>query len=775
MDIREAYPGDWARHLHPLYGPDSNVPAPGKQPKFPNWPDLPEILKDEKPEDIYAGIEETLADGDNVGLVIPEGVTVFDCDDPEYVQKLLTVYHDAPAQLTRSGGLHLFFRLKPGEAMSNAQKIFLHGAKGDIRTKGGQVVVYPSIGVGGGEYRWLRPLPEDMSKLPLRPDELTAALTKQGGGPKGEPRDYGPRPEVSDKPPSKKDVEMLENYSPDLVVRLISGRPVADPGDRDNALMRAIGAIFAYADSADPKVPFKLLSYSVHKDTSEGAPSVGNLWSKCKRLADKQWDERERMAALKESMMRKKRETAADAAGKEGTSVEELKRRLVIYLNGGSNYYVFNERTNRYYGPVGSNGLVERLETLSPSLITRSLLRSASGASRSDKDILSAYGTPVEAVEMRVGENGARFDAGGNRLIAGVWELRSGLEAEYNEDIANWLQLLGGDNPEKLLDWIATVADNKLPSCAIYLRGPKQCGKSLLAHGLARLWGQPFTPYRNAVTRFNGPILRSPLVVLDEGLSENQSSAAFREFVAANDITVERKYQAPITLVGSPRVLITSNNDDALRIRDEVGVDDLSAITDRIGWIEVDPKAGDFLQQLGGRLSGTAGWVDEDMIAKHALWLRENRKVTPGDRFIVPGWKHDKLEQLPGRMSGTAEVLTTIAYHLADRAGGKPAPGAYGIVPTEKIVYVNVPALVLYWESGGARLGQRPTASRVGRALNTVSFGRSLRRTSEGRLRFWEVDVSKVLVKAEEIGIGDIEKIKELLQSGEQDQDAGEA
>lgn len=774
-ELREMYPGIWAHHLHPLYGPDSNVPAPGKQPKFPNWPELPEILKDEKPETIYAGIEEVMADGDNVGLVVPDGAVVFDCDDPNEVENLLKIYHDAPAQLTRSGGLHLFFKLKPGEAMSNAQKIELHGAKGDIRAKGGQVVVCPSIGVGGGEYRWLRPLPDNLDALPLRPDALEAALTKRGGAKRGEPRDYGAMPAAPDEPPSRADMKFLMKYSPEVVERIVNGRPVADPGDRDNGLMRTIGAILAYGDTADPKVAFKYLAYSVQADTTEGAPSLSNLWGKCKRLADRQWDEREKMAALKEAMLRKKRETAVDAAGKEGTSVEELKRRLVIYLNGGGNYYVFNERTGRYYGPVSSNGLVERLESLAPSLIERAELRSASGASRSDKDILSAYGTPVEAVEMRVGEQGARYDAGGNRLIVGVWDLREDLKPVFNEQVDKWLRLLGGDNPDKLLDWVATVADNKLPSCAIYLRGPKQCGKSLLAHGLGRLWGQPFTPYRNAVSRFNSPLLRSPLVVLDEGLAENQSSNLFREFVAANEITIENKFQAPITLVGSPRVLITSNNDDALRIRDEVGVDDLSAITDRIGWIEVDPAAGDYLIELGGRLGGTSDWVDGDVIAKHALWLRENRKVEPGDRFIVAGWKHEKLDQMPGRMKGTAEVLAAIAYHLADRAANKPTPGAYGIVPSGDHISVNVPALVLYWETVGNRLGPRPTDSAIGRALKTVSFDRSFRRTNEGRLRFWDVTATAVMSKAEEIGIGDTEAIYGLLAQGAKDDDGAGA
>ena len=89
-------------------------------------------------------------------------------------------------------------------------------------------------------------------------------------------------------------------------------------------------------------------------------------------------------------------------------------------------------------------------------------------------------------------------------------------------------------------------------------------------------------------------------------------------------------------LQGTIRLFICANNDELLNMEEDLGQEDLRAVAERFLHIRVDDSAANYLKSLGGA-KGTSDWVMGKRIAKHLVWLKENRKVDHGARFIVEG------------------------------------------------------------------------------------------------------------------------------------------
>ncbi len=126
---------------------------------------------------------ESFADGDNVGLVVPLGAVVIDCDrKPELdgVQALSRIApagwrHRGPRAATGGNGLHLWFRVSSLLGIGNGRGSLPPGI--DVRGGGrGYVVAPPSYHpTTGAQYEWIEPL-VPVEQLPPVPDWLLQHL-----------------------------------------------------------------------------------------------------------------------------------------------------------------------------------------------------------------------------------------------------------------------------------------------------------------------------------------------------------------------------------------------------------------------------------------------------------------------------------------------------------------------------------------------------------------------------------------------------------------------
>lgn len=110
------------------------------------------------------------------------GVAAFDVDHPEKLPEVLAraiIDRQPPAHATRDnvpGRAHYLFRYRGGRVLGNGTGR-LGGAWGDIRGRGGQIVVAPTAHADGGHYHWLR-----TGEVPELPDYLDELLSDAAPG-----------------------------------------------------------------------------------------------------------------------------------------------------------------------------------------------------------------------------------------------------------------------------------------------------------------------------------------------------------------------------------------------------------------------------------------------------------------------------------------------------------------------------------------------------------------------------------------------------------------
>jgi hypothetical protein len=334
------------------------------------------------------------------------------------------------------------------------------------------------------------------------------------------------------------------------------------------------------------------------------------------------------------------------------------------------------------------------------------------------------------------------------------------VEAERSEIVDGWLQVLGGSEYERLCDWIAYSGDVDRPIAALYLDGEPGTGKGMLVDALAALWGGARVSYADVVlSSFNEGLTASPVVHLDERAPKDirqQGSAGFRSLVGESARTLTLKGRPSATIRGCPRLVVTANGPDALRIGGEdLTPADEQAIGRRILRIQVHDDARCYLEELGGR-TRTQGWVDHDgALTRHLRWLQlHHDRAAPGLRFLVEGDSGAWLRGAARRDGLPRDVLVALAV-----AGS----GQHGIdadkLPCEwrdGAAWVSVTRLRDTWErlTGGDRV---PTFARLGGALARVGTRHHI--GTGQRQWVYRVPVAPILAAAEDAGVGDPDRI----------------
>jgi len=532
---------------------------------------------------------------------------------------------------------------------------------------------------------------------------------------------------------------------------LQAGEVLAAPPDqrgtgqlgRDQTMIHTLATVAGILGTQDPSVLYGVLGPSVAADESDGAPSLDKLWGRCVHWADLE---------------------GAKAAQREALTAAMATAPPILYH--GSAYYVLHADAPEgptYRPPVHAPAVCEALERWGdPSLQSRT----SKNKPRQLAEYLADYGRQVVHVIAEMGRKISVFqaDVNGGTLLEGVCIPLDVAPVEHPE-VDEWLRRLGGEEADRLLDWVATVHRTDRPTCALYLQGTKGSGKNLLASGLAAIWGTGPTDYEDAVGSFNDALARSPLVFADESMASINAknlSAAFRKLVGSSELRLARKFQPVATLRGSVRMLIAANNPNALALRESLTADDLDAIVDRILHVQVGPNAAQYLRDIGGR-EATEGWVlkadaTPGKIAEHAMWLAENRPITPGKRFLVEGVLTTFHRDLTLGAGMNAAVLAAVAHQLER---GQDHPAVQCGHPDG--VLVNGPHLRKLWTSLTQTIA--PQETEVSGALATLSTGTARKDVkSVGRLRYYVIPSEAVLRVADILQIGDLDILEARIR-----------
>ena len=347
------------------------------------------------------------------------------------------------------------------------------------------------------------------------------------------------------------------------------------------------------------------------------------------------------------------------------------------------------------------------------------------------QQILRTYGRTVDRVVYTSGQDGTIYSRAGNDISQGVHTVEA-RTAKFHEDIAGLLELLGGDNPDLLLDWLAALTYTSTePTAALYIEGPPGCGKSLLAIACASVFGSAPTDYNKVQGGFNGALLANPLLLADEGItvdnySEASAAEQFRSYVANTTHAINAKFAAPAELHGALRVVITANDEHGLPFKKALGKDGIEAITSRVLYLKADPQARAYLTKLGGR-RGIRDWISSNSqpgrFAEHILWLRDNRQLESGRRFLVEG-RPTAWHRTFAASQGYKPAVLAVTAGIAKALETTPLPNIYVRCDTQaKVLWVHHGSIYDLWAKYADV--RRPKPAQVGETVRMLAGGPS--------------------------------------------------
>ena len=518
-----------------------------------------------------------------------------------------------------------------------------------------------------------------------------------------------------------------------VISKLMGGKPIAKEGARDVSMIKTLATIAKHVNTTDPTLLYRYLYASIHEDTTPGAPTLRKLWDRCQYIAGKQ------------KTLNKAAAVQADYPP--------------IVCNGPT-YYVFDSSTRGYTPPVQANALCQVLEEHCTGMGLHT--RNKHGNPRSTSALLADYSRQATGVVATMGLDQSVFDTSSNTLYEACCSLAD-VRPKRHPQVETWLDLLGGSERDKLLDWLATAIQIDRPTCALYLRGVAGVGKGMLAGGIASLWGTGATSYAETAGDFNGALTRCPLVFADESMSvgiQGSLSASFRTLIGESERQLRRKFMAASTVRGAVRLVIAANNDHALALNERLSLDDINAIAARILYVKTDPLAKTYLDRIGGR-NQTHNWVLDGhapgKIAEHITWLAETRTVEYGPRFLVEGALVDFHRDLAIKSGNNLQVLGAIAtqLHKNMHAGSGYSTAAAKVY--KKHVLVNLPALTGQWV---ALTNTRPvSAVSLISALESLADGT----TVQNGVPFYKIPPAAVLRAAVLLQIPNIDKVRRVL------------
>jgi hypothetical protein len=686
-----------------------------------------------------------------------------------------------------------------------------------INTKAGLNLPVQAIYTDGPRYGSLNTL-LDSAGLDLRATLPTASFTPTDHTTIDptllQPRDAHSKAQTTDW--IKDALSKLANpESKALLETVLEGKSFAPAGDRDRTLQR-IASIVAYvAPDRDPReLAQEILGESLKtfepedqgKYTQEdrvtwAAEKISRAQDDARR--DRVVEERHNQALadvlLKQARCAPRRDQRLGPcaqgpytdheigtfAAQQNTTPQNFAKRWIIQK--GQNFYVYIN--GDYQLPLGQPELdVSLPRDLAPAVANGyvkldCLTAKGEPRKKSTKEILSDYASVARTVVARLDLGHSYYDENTQTFYEASCPIRP-LEAKRNPDVETWLKLLGNTKADLLLDWVATVTKLEKQSSALYLQGSPGTGKSLLEQGLARLWhqGAP-TELVRVLGDWSADIARCPLIVADEQIPQSfrgqRTSAELRSLIGNSARTLTRKYAHNADLVGAVRLILSANNADMLVFEESLSQEDLEAISGRFLHINCKGATG-LAAKAFLEATDTTGWVDDDIIAKHALWMRNTRTVQEGKRFLVEGSARDVSKQLATRGGVAGRVAEWLVRYLCETptsilAAAKSSPQTADMARVGNGRYlVNTNAIVTFWEQY-AKSKSVPSTPQVGLALRNLST----RQVRAGKKRFFDIDIEAISQWAEANLIGDSlmiqEKISQQYEEAElQDESASE-
>jgi hypothetical protein len=548
----------------------------------------------------------------------------------------------------------------------------------------------------------------------------------------------------------------------------LRGEVFEAPGSRDTMVFKfaqELASRFPGGKVADIVEPFAP-ALAAMEEQEPGSPSKEDFADKLLRaqaqvVADQETKKREREA--KEHEEQQKRESApkytkdqiADFMDKYGIDGDVEDFKLIVIHKGL--YYLFGG--DKYLGPYLGTDLLpacRRILEMPAQEVGFSMVYEIDGGDgppklkkKSKEEIISDYATIADEVEYNL-EGKSYYDPSTNVLHLSHIKLPK-IEAEWSNKVDAWLrEMFPMDRDyEKMCDWLSQTPDLTRALAALCLVGPPDVGKSALALGIARCWNTLPVPMSVAFDTFNGEMLRSPVVISDEDLPRDHrgrvQTEALRKLISSGEHNINEKNQPRVTLKGYMRCIVAMNNIENFNFgRSGHSGQDIEAIQKRFLVMEI-------FSRKAAELFDYEDFVLNDGIAKHIMWLHENRQRAE-DRFgVVTGSK----SQVALGDNTVSELLDFVAEKVFSTSRCFAETGSYDskfrkgiLVAPGRKVFVRSTSLKEELSFDNPRKWNKTTLRDITTLLSAICTEKCAVKLKRSRNRslMWQIDLD-ILIK----------------------------
>lgn len=562
---------------------------------------------------------------------------------------------------------------------------------------------------------------------------------------------------------------------------VVKGDAFAQPGERDETIFRLaclLGERFSDYDPESIAIHFAP-SLSLMQKLAPDCPTTDDVAKKierkqqdvrAERVAKEQQDEDHRVKRTKEAWGNCR---STPYTSDEIASFGDVRHKFVIQ-NDRAFYLFFN---GGYRGPfteatVLNAAAVHLAPASSMGVQIYTLTDSGKTIFKGIKQLVDEYGTVANSAVVDLCAQKTVYDERERRVIEAACPLRP-ITPKYHEDIDRWLYLLCWGEPryyENLKTWLAVVTRLDFICSALFLTGKKSVGKSLLALGISRLWtlNGP-TPLEVAFSTFNDALAYCPFTFADEQLPKDfrgyTKNAELRLHIQALERGYKRKFLPNSKLIGAIRCMIAAHDKSILRTAEAMSNNEVAGSIERYFYIPTNPEAANFLASLRPN-TYERGWVSEDKIAEHILWLRDNHKHEKQGRFYV----HVPDEALFRALSTQSGVKGAVcqwlvSYLLAPKEFHKSAySNLYVRVKNGKLL-ANVNGLMKLWDTYIGKNERCPPTGILGRALAELSHETRLRYDDKkgSRVNYYVIDLENLYSWADDNGFAERDQLEAAL------------
>lgn len=536
--------------------------------------------------------------------------------------------------------------------------------------------------------------------------------------------------------------------------------PIGPPGNRHDPMIRIAGAVAKAMNTTDPEVVYGVLYPSVKASVTpqdREADLLGELWDIAHYVASGVEADHEAAEELRAAKGVARNGAYGRIAELTGCDPAQAAKRIVLATNKGV-YYPFDEDLEAYAPvPYRLNQLAQALAKHCPNLVQ---LRTDTGGFVADRTLALKYSSAdVSEVRYVYGADEVRADLSNRRLYLPACSVRPDLEPRYSERVARWLALLGGPHHEDLLNWLALYPDLSRPLCALYVQGEKGTGKGVLARALASLFGAEPVDYGILGERFQSPLLASPLLFADESVQlghfrAGHGTSIFRTILGNGSHQVEEKGMDHVWVEGFVRVFVGANNTDALKIREDLSADDVAAIQERVGYLQV-PK-GAASEYIAGLSWDEVGVMIDREVPEHILYLEKTRELSPAlRRSRFASWESSFARTVKLDI-GATRIVAEVLGRWFERLQSLEDPDV-GLFVKDGLLYVRTTQLGRVWKSvvddSANKLPGSKAMSTALRALSPEGMDKpnGSVRMGDTVVRAWAVDPDKVAAVMDEL------------------------